>query len=77
MNITADIDTKTLNISAAIDNLHPATKHLMASAGVDLGGKKITVGQLDAQFRASPRPLSAENRLAIKISLERASLLTA
>jgi hypothetical protein len=76
MNINAVTAEKpVVNIDAAVAGLPRDVKRLMAHAGVNLGAKKLTVADLDAQFRASPRPLSAESRMAIKISLDRAQLL--
>lgn len=74
MQINAVTDENAFSISAAIDRLPPNIKRLMASAGVDLAGKKISVGALDAQLRAAER-ITTHERLMLKVSLNHSGLL--
>jgi hypothetical protein len=65
-----------LSIQATIDALPRFVKRLMAEANVGLAGKRISVAEIDRQLNASGR-LSAQDRIALKLSLERAKLLEA
>jgi hypothetical protein len=74
MHINAVTDTTT-KIEAAIDHLPPNVRRLLASADVNLGGKTISVADIDRKLAASER-LSTLDKLALKLGLNRAGLLT-
>jgi hypothetical protein len=47
----------------------------MASAGVDLAGKRIKICDLDRAIRASGRLTNPVDRIALKLGLDKAGLL--
>jgi hypothetical protein len=63
-----------ITIKAAIDSLPAPTKRLMASAGVDLAGKRIKICDLDRAIRASGLT-DPVDRIALKLGLDKAGLL--
>jgi hypothetical protein len=68
-------DGDSITIKAAIDSLPAPTKRLMASAGVDLAGKRIKICDLDRAIRASGRLTNPVDRIALKLGLDKAGLL--
>ncbi len=50
INAVAD---KEFSIEAAVEKLPPNIRRLMASANLNLGGKKISTAEIDRQLEAS------------------------
>jgi hypothetical protein len=61
------------SIEAAIAKLSKPAYRLMAAAGIDVPAKKLTVAEVDAKLAGSH--LTLDQRLELKVSLERAGLL--
>lgn len=74
MQINAIADNKpTFSIEAALQKLPRPSFRLMAMAGIGMPDAKIPVAALDRQLAASR--LTLDQRLELKVSLERSGLL--
>jgi hypothetical protein len=78
MHINAVTDPATLKIEAAISSLPPNVRRLMTLADINLGGKTISVADIDRKLAASDasdRRMSTIDKLSLKLGLNRAGLL--
>jgi hypothetical protein len=72
MSLHAVADDK-FSIEAAVARLPKTAFRLMIAAGIDVPKSRLPVGALDLQLAGSK--LTAEQRLELKVSLERAGLI--
>jgi hypothetical protein len=74
MQINAVIDKSTFDVSAALASREVvAVRSLMAAAGIEQPKGKILLADLDRKLSASR--LSIQQRLTIKVALNRAGLI--